>query len=84
MGVIPWDNLDLNNGVSIPYVCGGDPNQYKVPTGNWPVFPTYVGVILNMEEASRVKIGIPHVCGGDPTIDAAQTNETAYSPRMWG
>ena len=49
----------------------------------YPVFSTYVEVILNSTLITNFNNSILHVCGGDPRRRLNSHLQWLYSPRMW-
>ena len=49
----------------------------------FPVFSTYVEVILRRITRVNRSKGFLHVCGGDPTCVPVNSSKNEFSPRMW-
>ncbi len=48
------------------------------------LFPTYVGVILQLREQEYDQDTFPHIRGGDPYLCRDLPNIRYFSPHTWG
>ena len=76
--------------VSVIFICGSSPRPWGCfwllcsPPDCGSVFPTPVGVFLNLASMSADLQGLPHARGGVSSAEACKFSSRKSSPRPWG
>ena len=70
--------------MSMPHVCGDEPEWPGYHRKQATVCPTYVGMNRTHLELLESESCMPHVCGDEPALDRYGAALDKYAPRMWG
>ena len=84
MGVFLSPLKGGKRALCLPHARGGVSYQTASITSSALVFPTHVGVFLNMEERNRWIESLPHARGGVSSLSRRRPKCQQSSPRTWG
>ena len=70
--------------MSMPHVCGDEPDDGTMQSKARIVCPTYVGMNRGLIPACICPMSMPHVCGDEPGWCSEKPMKFSYAPRMWG